>query len=171
MQNDFIDGSLKNGHAEEIIPEIAKEMETGNYDLICFTQDTHSELYKDTQEGHKLPIEHCIKNTHGWEVRDELVRKANEIGVQTHFIQKNTFGFPPISEEIFSQFHNFMDDDYEITIVGTCTDICVVSNALILKANMPEAQIYVIEKCCAGTTEENHNAAIAVMRSCQIDII
>jgi nicotinamidase/pyrazinamidase len=157
MQNDFIDGSLANKAAEAIVPGIAKAIK--DYSEVVFTRDTHDENYLSTAEGKKLPIEHCVRGTHGWEIRKELLDTAPVRAI----IDKPTFGW--------LGWDLGLKPEDELTLVGTCTDICVVSNALILKAKYPESKISVIESLCAGLTEERHKAAIETMRSCQIDIL
>lgn len=157
MQNDFIDGSLANEAAAAIVLGIADAIK--DYDEVIFTRDTHDENYLSTAEGKKLPIEHCVCGTHGWEIRKELLDAAPIRAI----IDKPTFGW--LGWDL-----NLKPED-ELTLVGTCTDICVVSNALILKAKYPESKISVIESLCAGLTEEKHKAAIETMRSCQIDIL
>lgn len=160
MQNDFIDGALGTKEAQAIVPNVQKKIEeykkSGND--IFFTRDTHYENYLRTNEGHHLPVEHCIKNTFGWQISDELDIKSAKC-----VIDKTTFGFRSWWE------YNFDCD--EIELVGLCTDICVVSNALILKATYPEMQITVDASCCAGVTPESHKAALTTMKMCQINVI
>ena len=160
MQNDFVYGSLANPAAEAIIPNIKKKIEKyqKNNDEIIFTRDTHNSDYLDTTEGKYLPVSHCIMGTSGWLTVDEL----NYPGYR--HINKPTFGYKHWGYE----FDTF---DPEIEIVGTCTDICVISNALILKAEFPRAKIIVDASCCAGLTPEKHKAALEVMKSCQIEVI
>lgn len=157
MQNDFIDGALGSKEARDIVPrvqqKIAEYRERG--DEIIFTRDTHNENYMETSEGMNLPVPHCVLGTHGWEISDKL-----EVG-DAEVINKQTFGWT------HWQNHSFA----EIEIVGLCTDICVVSNALILKAMFPEVPITVDASCCAGVTPESHNAAIDTMRACQVNVI
>lgn len=159
MQNDFLTGNLANPDACEIIPNIRIEENKEDYDCIIFTRDTHNTNYLQTPEGKNLPIEHCIEGTWGHQIVDELLT------VNKHLVTLNkpTFG----SLELYK----VVEDCEEVTLVGTCTDICVVSNALILKAAMPELVVNVKADCCAGTTPENHKAALQVMQSCQINII
>ena len=157
MQNDFIDGSLANAAAAAIVPGIADAIKS--YDEVIFTRDTHDENYLSTAEGKKLPIEHCLRGTHGWEIRKELLDAAPVRAI----VDKPTFGW--------LGWDLSLKPEDELTLVGTCTDICVVSNALILKAKYPESKISVIESLCAGLTEEKHKAAIETMRSCQVDIL
>ena len=126
-----------------------------NRDRIIYTRDTHGKNYLDTMEGKKLPVEHCIKNTDGWEIPDELMVPRSLV------INKPSFGYTGWSEFSFD----------EIELVGLCTDICVVSNALILKALFPESPITVDSSCCAGVTPETHRAALDTMKMCQINVI
>ncbi len=157
MQNDFIDGSLGTKEAVAIVKnvknKILKYRENG--DEIIFTRDTHDEKYLDTPEGKKLPVKHCIKGTDGWQIKDGLMVDGAKI------IDKPSFGYTGWGEMSFSQ----------IELVGLCTDICVVSNALILKALFPEIEISVDSSCCAGVTPETHTSALETMKMCQIDIL
>lgn len=157
MQNDFIDGALGTKEAQAIISNVNKKIEEykSRGDEIIFTRDTHPVTYLDTNEGKHLPVPHCILGTNGWHIADEIeVPTAN-------IIDKPTFGYMGWGEYWFE----------EIEIIGLCTDICVVSNALILKATFPESDITVDASCCAGVTPEKHAAALEVMKSCQINVI
>lgn len=160
MQNDFVTGTLANPAAEAIIPFIKSECESGKYDGIIFTQDTHGDNYLEKQEGKNLPIKHCVRKTEGWEIVPELRGFAHSYNT----IEKGRFGS--------TQWMTiaFLPGD-EITLVGTCTDICVISNALILKSTFPETKITVLAKGCAGLTPEKHAAALEVMKSCQINVV
>ena len=161
MQNDFIDGALGTPEAVKIVPRVKakiKEYEK-NGDKIFFTKDTHTEDYLSTQEGKKLPIPHCIEGTHGWEITDGL-NTSNH-----HVVIKRSFGY---ADWFYYSFGEVYD---EIEVIGLCTDICVISNVLILKALFPEVPIKVDASCCAGTTPEAHEAALTVMRSCQIEVV
>ena len=162
MQNDFVYGSLKNTDAEAIIPNIKKKIEEykANDDIIIFTRDTHQSNYLETPEGQKLPIPHCINGTWGWLVVDELNYP------EYYHINKPTFGYKHWDYEF-----DINDNVKEIELVGTCTDICIISNALILKAEHPHIDIVVDASCCAGLTPEKHRAALEVMESCQIKVI
>lgn len=157
MQNDFIDGSLANEAAARIVPEMAEFIK--GFDEVIFTRDTHHDNYLSTAEGRNLPIPHCIEGTKGWEVREELVNAAHARA----YVNKPTFGY--------IDWNLDLHPGDEITLVGTCTDICVVSNALILKAKYPENRISVVGHLCAGLTEEKHKAALEVMRSCQVEVV
>ncbi len=159
MQVDFITGSLGSELATAIVPNVVEKVK--NYDgRVIFTRDTHGEDYLQTQEGRKLPVEHCIKNTDGWQICDELKPYADEV------IDKITFG----SKELPEVIGNYDGEIGEIELCGLCTDICVISNAMILKAAFPEARITVDSKCCAGVTEESHNTALDAMKAVQIEV-
>ena len=154
MQNDFIDGSLGTREARAIVPNVKKKVQEykNRGDEIIFTRDTHQSDYLDTPEGKKLPVVHCIKGTKGWQIADGL-----EVEGCT-YIDKPTFGWTHWNERTFQ----------EIEMVGLCTDICVVSNALILKATFPSVEITVDASCCAGVTPQTHLAALETMKMCQI---
>lgn len=156
MQNDFIDGSLGTKEALAIVDNVKAKIKEykDNKDEVIFTRDTHHDNYMNTNEGHYLPVVHCIENTKGWEIREGLYYEGAKI------IDKPSFGY--------TGWGNFKFDELEI--VGLCTDICVVSNALILKALNPEIKISVDPKCCAGVTPDSHNAALETMKMCQIEI-
>ena len=162
MQNDFIDGSLGTKEAQEMLPrlkdKLKKVVEEGSAELV-FTMDTHGKDYLNTQEGKKLPVEHCIKGTQGWEISPELgefVAKAKAV------VEKPTFG----SMELIKHL-NAAD---EVELVGLCTDICVISNALLIKAAYPEMKVSVDAQCCAGVTPESHANALEAMKMCQVEI-
>ena len=140
MQVDFITGSLGSKLAEAIVPNVVEKVK--NYDgTVIFTRDTHLSDYLSTQEGSKLPVEHCIKDTAGWEICDELKPYVNKV------IDKITFGSVDLPEIIKS----YGEEIEEIELCGLCTDICVISNAMILKASFPETKIIIDSKCCAST--------------------
>ncbi|MDO5332192.1 MAG: isochorismatase family cysteine hydrolase [Bacillota bacterium] len=166
VQNDFIDGSLGSKEAISTLPNIIKKVKNFNGDVV-FTRDTHDENYMSSQEGKNLPVVHCVKNTNGWQLADELeaFRKDNNCKV----FDKPTFGSVECAEYIKELFDNKKVD--EVTLIGYCTDICVVSNALIIKAMMPELKLKVDSKCCAGVTPQKHNSALETMASCQIEIV
>ena len=165
MQQDFISGSLANKAAQDIIPLIKNEIGR-SYKHIIFTRDTHTENYLNTPEGKHLPIEHCIKYTDGWNVNKELIEEACFKCDDVSFFDKPTFG----SLGLLSHIQACGDFD-EVVLCGTCTDICVISNAIILKTMKPDLKITVLGKLCAGVTPEKHNAALDVMESCQINVI
>lgn len=158
MQNDFIDGALGTTEAQAIVPNVKKKIEEYNAsgDAIVFTRDTHFGNYLDTNEGKHLPVKHCIEGTYGWQICSELDWESRPI------VDKLTFGN--------LNWKSFFDFE-EVELVGLCTDICVVSNALILKAMYPEINITVDASCCAGVTPESHKAALTTMKMCQINVI
>jgi len=166
MQNDFIDGALPIYGAKELIPKIKQYIEEsysgGTNHNIIFTQDTHSKDYLLTTEGKYLPIKHCIKGTPGWCITDELFQFAHNV------VEKGLFGFTQWLQKFN---HDFDNTPSLIEIVGVATDICVISNALILRALCPNATIKVLADMCAGTSEGNHVAALIVMESCQIEVV
>ena len=157
MQNDFIDGSLGTEEAVGIVEKVkAKIQEYKDHgDRIIFTRDTHHDNYMETNEGKHLPVVHCIEGTEGWQIRDGLYVEGSEI------INKPSFGF--------TGWVNYEFD--EVELVGLCTDICVVSNALIIKALFPEIKVNVDSSCCAGVTPESHDAALKTMQMCQVEVI
>ena len=161
MQKDFIDGSLANKDAKAIVPDICDLIKEWDGDIIC-TQDTHYDDYLNTQEGKKLPVPHCILQTEGWLVDSEIRKALANKSVE--YLAKETFGSYALAERI-------NQEDYdEVVFVGTCTDICVVSNVLTVKAFNPETPLAVYADLCAGLTPEKHEAALNVMASCQVDI-
>ena len=163
MQNDFIDGALGTPEAVAIVPKVREKIR--NFDgTVLFTRDTHGENYMETQEGKNLPVPHCIRGTDGWQIRPEL----EELRV-TEPIDKGTFG----SDELGKILRDLNDEDPIgiITVIGLCTDICVISNALLAKAFLPEVPIEVDASCCAGVTPESHENALKAMASCQIRIV
>jgi len=175
-QNDFLTGSLKNDEAVKKIPNIVKKIRNNNWDGIFVTQDTHDENYLMTLEGKNLPVEHCIFLTEGWEIEDNIKAALNDAklrNIPVSYISKYTFG----SLELASNIVDFIlydlkdSDEVNIELVGFCTDICVVSNALILKANLENlASVSVDSSCCAGITPETHEAALTTMKMCQVKV-
>lgn len=169
MQNDFITGSLGTPEARAIVPNVKKKIEEAvkNGDYIIYTRDTHFDLYLQTNEGKKLPVEHCVYNTPGWEIRSELMIPDGYADYD--IINKPTFG----SRLLVKTIDDFSLDNEisEIELIGLCTDICVVSNALLLKAAFYEDyEISVDATCCAGVTPETHEAALKTMEMCQINV-
>lgn len=164
MQNDFIDGVLGTPEAQAIIPNVKKKIDEylAKRDVVIYTRDTHFDHYLGTQEGRRLPVPHCRSGTHGWEIAEEVYRQGCKAW------DKRTFGSTSLHEYITSNYRNQID---EIEIIGLCTDICVISNAMILKAFLPEIPIVVDSKCCAGVTPDRHENALRAMEACQIDII
>ena len=165
MQKDFVDGALGTAQAVSIVDSVAKKIDNFDGDIIV-TYDTHGENYMETQEGKKLPVPHCIKGTEGWrldaKVQAALDKKKYKV------IEKPTFGSTELMEYIKG---NYDPSDIEIQLIGLCTDICVVSNALLFKASFLETKVSVDAKCCAGVTPESHIAALTTMKMCQVDII
>lgn len=170
MQNDFITGSLGTPEARAIVPNVKKKIKEAvkNNDVIIYTRDTHPENYLKTKEGDKLPVEHCVKYSRGWFIPDELLPPSNYERVR--FVDKYTFGSTTLPGDIILGSGDVTQLS-EIELIGLCTDICVVSNALILKAMFYEiCEISVDAECCAGTTHKNHEAALRTMKACQINI-
>ena len=165
IQNDFVDGALGTCEAVAIIDNAAKKIENFDGDIFV-TLDTHYENYMQTLEGQKLPVPHCIKNTNGWLLNPKIADALKNRNYKT--VEKLTFGSTELPQLIKESIG---DNQAEITLIGLCTDICVVSNALLLKANFTDVEIYVDSSCCAGVTPETHNAALEVMKCCQINII
>ena len=165
MQNDFVDGALGTAEAVAIVPQVVKEINEFDGEIIA-TYDTHSENYLETAEGKKLPVTHCVKDTKGWQLNSDVQAALDKKGYKQ--VIKYTFGSTEL-HEIIRECAG--DEDFEIELIGLCTDICVVSNALLLKANMPEVPISVDASCCAGVTPASHQAAIDTMRSCQIEVL
>lgn len=163
MQNDFIDGALGTPEAAAIVDRVAEEIGKYPAEDIIATRDTHPENYLETQEGRNLPVVHCVKGTAGWALNAKVAAALRGAAV----IDKPTFGSTELAERIAALARN---EELDITLVGLCTDICVVSNALLLKAYLPETPIRVIAGCCAGVTPESHRAALDTMRMCQIQI-
>lgn len=164
MQNDFIDGSLGTDEAAAVVGAAAEKIKSFDGDIFV-TLDTHFENYLKTSEGRMLPVRHCIKNSEGWKLNGEI--KSALEGKNYETVEKNTFGSVRLPEIIKERYDA---GEIGIELIGLCTDICVVSNALILKANFPETPISVDLSCCAGVTRDLHSAAAATMRSCQINI-
>lgn len=162
MQNDFIDGALGTKEAEAIVPKV--EQKIRNFSgRVLFTRDTHEENYMDTQEGQKLPVPHCIRGTDGWQIRPEL-----QVLCKEEPIDKVTFGSVDLGRVL--QEADQKDPVKSITFVGLCTDICVISNALLAKAYLPEAELTVDASCCAGVTPQSHKNALEAMKVCQIRV-
>ena len=165
MQNDFITGALPADGGIEIVPHIVKKIKNGGYNKVLYTRDFHRKgTYHETLEGDLIPG-HCFNGTEGVELVDEIYATRTDIGVEVY---KETFG----SFDLPDMINYYSDEeDVEIELCGVCTDICVISNALILRAAFPNTRIIVDASCCAGTTKENHEAALKVMRNCLIEVI
>lgn len=174
VQNDFITGALRNEEAIKALPNIVKLLKNEEYDETYVTMDTHGKDYlKTTLEGQKLPVEHCIYCTHGWKMPEEvetLLRRA-----KAEIFEKPTFGSTWLINHLKAncQWNGIttFETDYEFTIIGFCTDICVVSNAIMLRANFPNSKITVRKDCVAGVTPESNKAALLTMQMCQIEVI
>ena len=165
MQNDFVSGALGTKEAVEIVPRVAQRVEEGirRGETVLFTRDTHQENYGETQEGRKLPVPHCLQDTWGWQIVDALQPYAANCTP----VEKPTFGstdLPALVKEAAA------GEAFAVELIGLCTDICVVSNTLLLKAHYPEAPISVDAACCAGVTPATHQAALTTMGMCQIEV-
>jgi nicotinamidase-related amidase len=160
MQNDFIDGALGTPEAVAIVPHVREKIESFD-GKVFFTRDTHSENYMSTEEGRNLPVPHCIKGTDGWQIRAELDALR-----RTEAIDKLTFGSRELVDVLAAE-----GEIESITFVGLCTDICVISNAMVVKAFYPEIPLTVDARCCAGVTPESHARALAAMKVCQIKVV
>ena len=160
MQNDFIDGALGSAEAVAILPHVKAKIENFNGQIL-FTRDTHEENYLTTQEGRNLPVEHCIKGTDGWQIHPEL-----ELLRKTEAIDKPTFG----SIALVHLLQRAQELE-SVELIGLCTDICVISNAMLIKAAFPELPGTVDAKCCAGVTPESHKNALDAMKMCQIKVV
>ena len=163
MQNDFIDGALGTGEAQAIVGNVKKKIEQALNvgDDVIFTQDPHYDTYLETGEGKKLPVPHCIYGTNGWEICPEL----KEYSENAKIFEKPTFGSVKLARYLAVR-------EYEtVEFVGLCTDICVISNVLLVKAVMPESELFVDASCCAGVTPGSHKNALEAMNMCQVNII
>lgn len=160
MQKDFVDGSLGTNEAVAIVPQVVQEIESFDGDVV-FTLDTHSSIYLETQEGKNLPVPHCIKGTDGW----KLDKAIEPLASGRRIFEKPTFGSVELAKYV-------ADGDYDdISLIGLCTDICVLSNAMLIKAFLPEVKVSVIASACAGVTPESHENALSAMKMCQINIV
>lgn len=164
MQNDFIDGALGTPEAVDIVDRVADEIRKYAAADIIVTRDTHGENYLDTQEGRNLPVPHCIKGTQGWNLHPKIADALDGAAM----IDKPAFGSTELAHRLVRMAQ---EDELDITLVGLCTDICVVSNALLVKASLPETPVRVIAECCAGVTPQSHQAALETMKMCQIQIL
>ena len=163
MQKDFITGALGSKEAQAIVPNVVKKVK--EFDgTVLFTRDTHGENYMDTQEGRNLPVVHCIKGTDGWQIIPELQEFATG-----KIFDKPTFGSVELAEYV-KELAGKAGGDISVELIGVCTDICVVSNALLIKAFCGEVPVAVDSSCCAGVTVDAHNAALATMKSCQVQV-
>ena len=164
MQKDFVDGALGTAEAQAIVPAVAEKIRAFVGEIIV-TYDTHEEDYMTTREGRFLPVPHCIRDTDGWQLNDTVAEALSDRAYTV--VEKPTFGavtLPEVVEQLAG------DEDFTVELIGLCTDICVVSNAMILKANFPEVDMTVDAACCAGVTPASHQAALTTMACCQITI-
>ena len=161
MQNDFIDGALGTSEAQAIVKRVAAKVEAykGRGDEVIFTRDTHGENYLTTQEGRNLPVKHCIRDTEGWRISSALDTNGCTL------FDKPSFGSLELAEYIAQR------EPMSVELIGLCTDICVISNAMIIKARMPEIPVGVDASCCAGVTPQSHKNALSAMKACQIVIM
>lgn len=166
MQKDFVMGTLGSAEARAIVSAVVEKLDSFD-GTILFTKDTHHADYLTTQEGKNLPVEHCIEGSEGWELIPELQRFADARGTGSVY-KKETFGSLALAESLREE--NEKQPISSIELIGVCTDICVVSNALLIKAYLPEVPVMVDAACCAGVTPEKHEAALETMRSCQITV-
>lgn len=166
MQNDFVEGALGTKEACAIVPDVVKMIEEFDGKIVA-TRDTHMENYMDTQEGKHLPVIHCVKGTDGWKINSEIQKALDER--QAVVIDKPTFGSVELGEYVRKLDRE--EPVEEILLIGVCTDICVISNALLLKAYLPEVTVKVAASCCAGVTPEQHAQALEAMKPCQIEIV
>jgi len=162
MQNDFIDGALGTAEAQTIVPMVIHKIKNFN-GKVLFTRDTHGDDYMQTQEGQNLPVPHCIKGTHGWQIHPALESLRTEKA-----IDKVTFGSSELASILTAM--NQEESIESVTFIGLCTDICVISNAMLVKAFLPEVPLIVDASCCAGVTPESHKIALEAMKACQIRI-
>ena len=164
LQNDFIDAALGTKEAVAIVDKACQVINSYDEKNIIATRDTHGQNYMETQEGKNLPVPHCIKGTEGWQI-NEKVQKALR---GAKIIDKPSFGSVELAEYIRDLASK---EEISVTLIGLCTDICVVSNAMLIKAFCPEIPVSVIASACAGVTPQAHNAALATMKSCQIKVL
>ena len=166
MQTDFVDGALGTPEAVAIVPNVVQRVAQGieQGETILFTRDTHEPDYMDSQEGRNLPVPHCIRDTEGWEIIPQL--KPYIVGFAP--VDKPTFGSVNLAQTL-AAIHQGTPIEH-ITLIGLCTDICVISNALLLKAFLPEVPISVDASCCAGVTPQSHLNALSAMKLCQITV-
>ena len=166
MQNDFIDGALGTKEAQAIVSGVAERIRDYKGQLVIATMDTHKDDYMNTSEGRHLPVPHCIKGTKGWEFGEEIAEELEK--AEAKIFEKPVFGSEQMAEYLYELAQK---EELKIELIGLCTDICVVSNALLLKAKLPETELTVNAECCAGVTPESHQAALLTMKMCQVEII
>ena len=165
VQNDFIDEALGTKEAVLIVPKVTEKIRSFDGDVI-YTRDTHFENYMDTQEGRNLPVPHCIKNTHGWQLNDQVQAACDEKGA--YGIDKITFGSVDLPNYLST---HYPEGIASVELIGLCTDICVISNAMLVKAHFPETPVRVDGSCCAGVTPQSHTNALEAMKMCQITVL
>lgn len=167
MQTDFVDGALGSAEAQAIVPAVLARIQTAREtaETVIFTRDTHSEEYLNTAEGKKLPVPHCIRETDGWQIIPLLRPFAEEASI----VDKPTFGSTALAARLAEEHAKAPIE--QITLIGLCTDICVISNAMLLKAALPEVPIRVEAAACAGVTLQSHSNALNAMQMCQIDVL
>lgn len=164
MQNDFVDGALGTSEAQAIVPNVISKIQSWDGDVLC-TQDTHGDDYLSTREGKYLPVAHCVEGTDGHKINEKVFKELCKHPHHMATLNKYTFGSTALPEIIRPLGYDYIE------LIGLCTDICVVSNAMLLKAHFPEIDIVVDASCCAGVTPDSHNAALTTMKMCQINII
>ena len=165
MQNDFIDMALGTKEAVAIVDDVVNEILSDKYDFVYATMDTHGKNYMKTNEGKHLPVEHCIKPSKGWKINDKVAKALKKR--KAVIVEKPTFGSQTLPDVIREN----VSEDSQITLIGLCTDICVVTNALLLKTEYSQNEVNCVAKCCAGVTPESHEAALKTMSMCQINIL
>ena len=174
MQRDFIDGALGTAEAAGIVDAVENRIEASDGELILFTQDTHQHDYLDTPEGKKLPVVHCVQGTTGWEIDQKILTawRNHTNTIRLPHLADNCFTKPVFgSVELVQFLQEHSPNIMGIELLGVCTDICVISNALMIKNTLPHIPISVNAACCAGVTPESHQAALTVMQMCQVDIV
>lgn len=174
MQNDFLTGVLGNQQTAAVVPAVCEKVKrylAENKAPLIYTMDTHAENYLSTQEGRNLPVIHCVKGSYGWQLDDSLKAITDGQPDRTVKIEKGTFGSETLPRCVKDISLKYGEEIEEIELVGVCTDICVISNAMLLKAFFPETLITVDSKCCAGVTPQSHNNALEAMKMCHIRVI
>ena len=172
MQNDFIDGPLGTPEARAIVDNVCAKIRESEWDFVFATYDTHEDDYLYSQEGKKLPIKHCINWSEGWKLNSKIQDEIDECKCY-EAVFKETFGAVELADYLYGYYPHDLNeeqDNIELTLIGVCTDICVISNALLLKAHYPEMKIVVDAACCAGSSPEKHRMALEVMKSCQVEV-
>lgn len=168
VQNDFITGALHNDEAINRVPNIVEEILDYNPDVIFLTRDTHYGDYLETMEGKKLKYPHCIEGSDGWQIEESVMNTVKTTSADVKIINKNTFGYDGWKAELANYKDN---EETQVEVIGYCTDICVISNVLGIKAVLPNARIQVKESCCAGVDKQGHDEALRAMQRCHIDIV